>query len=84
MKLIGEEYWVEKDGVEFMRIFGNFTEHDYQVTVGGAEVARVHKNWFTVRDQIGLSITGQVDHRIVIGCVIVIEHVEVTERRQPR
>jgi uncharacterized protein YxjI len=81
-KLIGEEFWVEKGGVEFMRIYGNFTEHDYQMEVNGVQVASVHKKWVSVRDQLGVSITGEVDHRVVIGAVIVIEHVEVTERRQ--
>ena len=79
-KLIGEEYWVEKNGVEFMRIYGDFTEHDYQMEVGGVPVASVHKKWVTLRDEIGISITGEVDHRVVIGAVIVIEHVEVMER----
>ena len=82
VKLIGEEYWVEKDGVEFMRIYGNFTEHDYQMEVNGVQVASVHKKWVSVRDQLGVSITGEVDHRVVIGAVIVIEHVEVTERQR--
>jgi uncharacterized protein YxjI len=79
-KLVGEEFWLEKDGVEFMRIYGNFTEHDYQMEVNGVSVASVHKKWMTVRDQFGVSITGDVDHRVVIGAVIIIEHVEVTER----
>jgi len=82
VKLIGEEFWVERDGVEFMRIYGNFTEHDYQMTVNGAQVATVHKKWFTIRDQLGVSIIGDVDHRVVIGAVIVIEHIEVTERQR--
>ena len=30
-KLVGEEFWVEKDGAEFMRIYGDFTEHEYQI-----------------------------------------------------
>jgi uncharacterized protein YxjI len=81
-KLIGEEFWVEKGGVEFMRIYGNFTGHDYQMGVNGVQVASVHKKWVCVRDQLGVSITGEVDHRVVIGAVIVIEHVEVTEHRQ--
>src|SRR5271157_237327 len=81
-KLIGEEYWVEKNGVEFMRIYGNFTEHDYQMQVSGVQVASVHKKWVSMRDQLGISITGEVDHRVVIGAVIAIEHVEVTERQQ--
>jgi len=81
VKLIGEEYWVERDGVEFMRIYGNFTEHDYQMEVNGVQVASVHKKWISVRDQFGISITGEVDHRVVIGAMIAIEHTEVTERQ---
>jgi uncharacterized protein YxjI len=80
-KLIGEEYWIEKNGVEFMRIYGDFTEHDYQMEVEGVAVASVHKKWVSVRDQIGISMTGETDHRVVIGAVIVIEHIEVTERQ---
>jgi len=64
-----------------MRIYGDFTEHEYQMEVSGAPVASIHKKWVTVRDQLGVSITGNVDHRVVIGAVIVIEHVEVTERQ---
>jgi uncharacterized protein YxjI len=82
IKPIGEEYWVERNGVEEMRIYGNFTEHDYQMQVNGVQVASVHKKWFSVRDQLGVSITGEVDHRVIIGAVIVIEHVEVTERQR--
>ena len=79
-KLIGEEYWVEKNGIEFMRIYGDFTEHDYKMEIQGVPVAYVHKKWTTVRDTLGLSIEGEVDYRIAIGAVIVIEHVEVTEK----
>lgn len=81
-KLIGEEFWIEKDGVEFMRIYGDFTEHNYQMEIHGVPVASVHKKWASVRDQLGVSITGEVDHRVVIGAVIVIEHIEVSERQR--
>ncbi len=80
-KLAGEEFWVEKGGSEFMRIYGDFTEHEYQMELDGAPVASINKKWATVRDQMGVSVKGNVDHRIIIGAVIVIEHVEVTERR---
>ena len=80
-KLIGEEFWVEKNGTGFMRIYGDFTEHEYQMQVAGVPVASVHRKWVSVRDQLGVSITGDVDHRVIIGAVIVIEHVEVTERQ---
>jgi uncharacterized protein YxjI len=39
IKLTGEEYWVESNGVEFMRIHGNFTNHDYVMQANGLDVA---------------------------------------------
>jgi uncharacterized protein YxjI len=81
VKLTGSEYWLERDGTQFMRIFGNFTEHDYQMTLDGVQVATVHKQWVAVRDQFEVSIVGDVDSRLVLGSIIVIEHEEVTHRR---
>jgi len=81
MKLIGEEFWIEKDGRELMRIYGNFVEHDYSMEMEGRVVAQVHRKWVSLRDQYGISILGNVDHRLVIGATIVIEHIEVAERR---
>jgi uncharacterized protein YxjI len=80
VKLIGQEYWLEQNGHELMRVYGNFTAHDYSMSINGQSVAQVHKNWVSVRDQFGVSITGEVDPRLVIGSVIVVEHIEVTER----
>lgn len=82
VKLIGEEFWLEQNGVELMRIYGNFTEHDYRMAIGGKDVAQVHKKWVSIRDEFGISIIGKVDPRLVIGAVIVIEHVEVMERNR--
>lgn len=47
---------------------------DYVMEIGGQTVARVHRKWLSVRNQIELSIIGEVDHRLVIGAVIVIEY----------
>lgn len=80
VKLVGEEFWVEREGKEYMRIYGNFTEHDYRFEVNKTEVARVHRNWVSVRDTLNLSLTGDADHRLTLGALIVIEHIEVTER----
>jgi uncharacterized protein YxjI len=81
VKLIGSEYWLELDGNQFARIYGNFVEHDYRIQTNGVDVALVHKKWVTVRDSFNISISGPIDSRLVLGSVIVIEHEEVTERR---
>jgi uncharacterized protein YxjI len=80
VKLLGQEYWLEQNGTELMRVYGNFTAHEYQMTINGQPVAQVHKKWVSIRDQFEVSITGNVDPRLVIGSTIVVEHLEVTER----
>ena len=39
----GQEYWVERDSQEFMRIHGDFTNHEYQAEVAGQTVAAVNR-----------------------------------------
>jgi uncharacterized protein YxjI len=82
MKLIGQEFWIEKDGAELMRIHGNFLNHDYSMEVRGQPVASVHRKWVSIKDQFGISILGPVDHRLVVGATIVIEHIMVEEERE--
>ncbi len=77
-KLMGSEYWLEQNGRELMKIYGNFSAHDYSMSINGQPVAQVHRKWVSMRNQFGVSITGEVDHRLVIGSAIVIEHLEVT------
>ena len=48
---------------------------DYVMEIGGQTVAKVRRKWLSVRNQIELSIIGEVDHRLIIGALIVIEHV---------
>ncbi len=78
-KLVGQEYWLEQNGQELMRVYGNFTAHDYLMSINGQPVAQVHEKWVSIRDQFGVSITGNVDPRLVLGSVIVVEHLEVTQ-----
>ena len=80
-KLIGQEYWLELNGKELMRIYGKFSQHDYQMSINGQQVAQVHRQWVSINNQFDVSITGEVDPRIVIGSAIVIEHLEITEGR---
>ena len=82
IKLIGQEFWIEKDGAELMRIYGNFLNHDYSMKVQGQKVASVHRKWVSIKDQFGISVLGPVDHRLVVGATIVIEHIMVEEERE--
>jgi hypothetical protein len=50
---------------------------NYIMEVNGRTVAKVQRKWPSLRNQIKFSITGNVDHRLVIGAIVVIEHVLV-------
>jgi uncharacterized protein YxjI len=76
-----EEFWVEKDGVEFMRIYVDSSERNYKMQVRGFQVASAYKHMRAFRpEQLEISITGGVDRRAVIGAVIVIEFLNATTR----
>ena len=91
-KFFGEEFWIEKNGVEFMRIYGNSSRHDYQMQIRGIQVASVHEKRVSNPYQmfgflqdfmstiLEISIMGDADHRVVIGAVIVIEHLKTEGR----
>jgi uncharacterized protein YxjI len=70
----------DSNGIGLICIFGNFIQHEYQMQINGSHVANVHRKWFSVRDQLGVTFTGPVDNRLVIGEIVVIEHIEVTRR----
>ncbi len=50
---------------------------NYVIEAAGQTVAKFHRKWPAIRNQIKLSISGDVDHRLIIGSVIVVEHVDV-------
>ena len=80
-KLIGQEYWLELNGKELMRIYGKFTQHDYRMSVDGQQVAQVHRQWVSINNQFDVYVTGDVAPRIVIGSAIVIEHLEISQEQ---
>jgi uncharacterized protein YxjI len=77
LTFIGQEFWLEKDDAEIMRVYGDFLNHDYSMEVKGQQVASIHRKWMSIRDQFDISIMGPVDHRLVVGATIVIEHIMV-------
>lgn len=50
---------------------------NYIIEADGQAAAKFHRKWPAIRNQIKLSITGEIDHRLVIGSIIVVEHVDV-------
>ena len=79
LKLLGSEWWLEDNsGKETARIKGNISEHDFTVqSPSGSELARVHKQWVSIRDSYGIEIVGQnIQPYIIVAYVIAMDHAE--------
>ena len=52
---------------------GNLTDHEYAFERGGREVARVSKQWFTLRDTYGVDIADGEDDVLILASTVVID-----------
>lgn len=64
---------VEVEGGEDLEVQGRVLDHDYEITRGGRTVARVSKQWFTLRDTYGIDIQPGEDEGIVLGIAVALD-----------
>jgi len=79
LKLLGSEWWLEDNsGKEIARIKGNVMAHDFSMySPSGAELARIHKKWVTIRDSYGIEVLGrEVDPYIMVAYSIAMDHAQ--------
>ena len=55
------------------KVYGDFFDHEYEITDGGVTVARVTKEWFTLGDAYQIYISDQVDLASALAVVLVID-----------
>ncbi|MGN6625242.1 MAG: LURP-one-related/scramblase family protein [Tepidisphaeraceae bacterium] len=79
--LIGHKFTVDdKTGSDDLEARGNFTDHQYSFTRGGAEVAQVSERWFSIRDTYGVKIEPGQDDVLILACAVVIERCQEASR----
>jgi uncharacterized protein YxjI len=61
-----------KDG-EDMVAQGDILDHEYEIRQGGDTVARVSKQWFTIRDTYGIDIAPGQDDGLILGMAVAID-----------
>ena len=55
------------------KVYGDFFDHEYEITDGGVTIARVTKEWFTLGDAYQIYISDQVDLASALAVVLVID-----------
>jgi uncharacterized protein YxjI len=64
---------IHTDGLGDLEAQGDLTDHEYSITRGGNEVARISKKWFDWEDTYGVEITGTEDPVMILASTVVID-----------
>ncbi|MCI4347659.1 MAG: zinc-ribbon domain-containing protein [Thermoplasmata archaeon] len=69
---------VYPDGRPMMQTHGNLMRHDFRIRdPGGAELAKVHEAWASVRDTYNIDIEGNIDPLYPLAFAILIDYEKV-------
>lgn len=67
------KFFVDVPGPDDLEAQGNFLEHEYTFTRGGAAVAQVSKKWIALTDSYVVDVGPQADDVLVLACAVVID-----------
>lgn len=71
--LFRDKFTIDVPGPDDFVARGNFTEHEYVFTRGGAEVAWVSRRWFSLSHVYGIEVGDDRDALVVICSAAIIE-----------
>ena len=66
-------FTVDVPGPDDLTARGSFTDHEYVLSRGDREVARVSKEWFALRDTYGVDIADGEDAVLILVSTVVID-----------
>lgn len=71
--LLRARFTVDVPGPDDLEASGDFLDHEYTFTRGGAVVAQVSKRWFSWRDTYGIDIAPGEDDVLLLACAVVVD-----------
>jgi uncharacterized protein YxjI len=73
LSLLKARFNIEVEDGPTLEAKGNFLDYEYKFLRGDAEVARVSKTWFALRDSYGVQVSDEVDDLLILACAVVID-----------
>jgi uncharacterized protein YxjI len=70
---IRDHYVIEVDGGDELQAHGNVVGHEYQIERDGMTVARVSKQWFSIRDTYGVQLADGQDAALVLAIAVCVD-----------
>ena len=76
----GDRYAIDIPGPNDLEMAGNFLEHEFTLTQGGATVATISKQWLTLSATYGVDIAPGQDDVMILACVLAMDLAEDSEQ----
>lgn len=67
------KFSIDVPGPDDLEARGDFTDHEYEITLGNRAVARVSKKWIALRDTYAIDVEAGQDDVLMIACAVVID-----------
>lgn len=75
----GDRYAIDIPGPDDLEMRGNFLEHEFVITRGGATVATISKQWLSLSATYGVETAPGQDDVLILACVLVMDLAEDRE-----
>jgi uncharacterized protein YxjI len=75
----GDRYAIDIPGPDDLEMQGNFWEHEFVITQGGATVAAITKQWLSLSATYGVETAPGQDDVLILACVLAMDLAEDRE-----
>src|SRR5580765_4337187 len=70
LTFLHQHYTIQVEGGATYEAEGNITSHEYEVKSGGAAVAHISKDWFSIQDSYGVAVAPGQDPEFILAAAI--------------
>jgi uncharacterized protein YxjI len=78
----GDQFTIDVPGPDDLEMEGNLLDHEFTIDRGGQPVARISKQWFSMRDTYAVDIASGQDDLLILASVLALDLAEDQERQQ--
>jgi uncharacterized protein YxjI len=75
LTFLHQHYTIQVEGGATYEAEGNITSHEYEVKSGGAAVAHISKDWFSIEDSYGVAVAPGQDPVFILASAICIDEI---------
>jgi len=82
--LLHQHFTIQVEAGPSFEAQGDITNHEYQVTNGGAAVAQISRQWFSIRDSYGIAVAPGQEVALMLAAAVCIDEISERQREEHR